>query len=41
MRHSEADISKARQLLGYRPAYDIAAGLGEALPYYLERARQG
>jgi UDP-N-acetylglucosamine 4-epimerase len=39
MRHSEADISKAERLLGYRPKYDIAAGLGEALPYYLERAR--
>jgi UDP-N-acetylglucosamine 4-epimerase len=41
MRHSEADISKAERLLDYRPAYDIEAGLREALPYYLERSREG
>ena len=41
MRHSEADIAKAERLLDYRPAHDIAAGLGEALPYYLKRAREG
>ena len=40
-RHSEADISKARDRLGYRPGYDLAAGLRAALPYYLERARGG
>ena len=40
-RHSEADITKARDRLGYRPAYDLAAGLRAALPYYLERARGG
>jgi UDP-N-acetylglucosamine 4-epimerase len=41
MRHSEADIAKATRMLGYRPAFDVAAGLREALPYYLERVREG
>lgn len=39
-RHSEADIAKAKTLLGYRPGHDVAAGLKLALPYYLERARE-
>ena len=37
-RHSLADIAKARAALGYRPGYDIAAGLRAALPYYLGRS---
>ena len=37
-RHSQADISKARDRLGYRPAYDVEAGLRAALPYYLDRS---
>ncbi len=37
-RHSEADIAKARERLGYRPDYDMAAGLRAALPYYLARS---
>ena len=36
-RHSQADIAKARDRLGYRPAFDIAAGLKAALPYYIGR----
>jgi UDP-N-acetylglucosamine 4-epimerase len=40
-RHSEADVTKARERLGFRPGYDIAAGLRAALPYYLDRARLG
>ena len=39
MRHSEADISKAERLLDYRPQFDIAAGMKQALPYYLKRSR--
>jgi UDP-N-acetylglucosamine 4-epimerase len=38
VRHSEADIGKARQLLGYAPTHDIAAGIEEALPWYLAQA---
>lgn len=35
VRHSEADVSKAERLLGYRATHDIAAGLKAALPWYL------
>lgn len=34
VRHSEADIGKARRLLGYRPLWDARAGLRDALPWY-------
>jgi UDP-N-acetylglucosamine 4-epimerase len=39
VRHSEADIGKARRMLGYAPSHDVAAGLAEALPCYLAQAR--
>ena len=35
VRHSQADIGKARRLLGFAPTHDVARGLTEALPYYL------
>ncbi len=34
VRHSQADISKAKNLLNYRPTHDVAAGLAEAMPWY-------
>jgi UDP-N-acetylglucosamine/UDP-N-acetylgalactosamine 4-epimerase len=34
VRHSEADIGKARRLLGYRPRWDARRGLAHALPWY-------
>ena len=34
IRHSQADISKARRLLGYQPTHDIRRGLRESLPWY-------
>lgn len=34
--HSCADISKARNLLGYQPAYTLDAGLELAMDWYLE-----
>lgn len=34
IRHSQADISLARDLLGYAPTHDIYAGLNEALEWY-------
>jgi UDP-N-acetylglucosamine 4-epimerase len=34
VRHSQADISKTRRLLGYKPKYDIEQGLDEALDWY-------
>jgi hypothetical protein len=40
VRHSQADISKARRLLGYRPTHDTRSGLRESLPWY-EALRAG
>jgi UDP-N-acetylglucosamine 4-epimerase len=34
VRHSKADISKARRLLGYSPAFDITSGIALAMPWY-------
>ena len=34
IRHSNADISKARRLLGYAPDYDFVKGLAEAIQWY-------
>lgn len=36
VRHSQADISKAKQLLGYEPIYSIAEGLAQAMPWYVQ-----
>ncbi|MBI1395612.1 MAG: NAD-dependent epimerase/dehydratase family protein [Betaproteobacteria bacterium] len=35
VRHSLADISKARERLAYRPTHELAEGLAEALPWYI------
>ena len=32
--HSQADITKAGRLLGYRPTHDVRLGLRETLPWY-------
>ena len=40
IRHSQADIGKARGLLGYDPTYDVGSGLREALPWYEARLRR-
>jgi len=40
VRHSQADISKARDLLGYQPTYDLDAGIKEALPWYVTELSQ-
>ena len=37
VRHSQADISKAKTLLGYEPDFDIKAGLSKAMPWYVEK----
>ena len=34
IKHSNADISKAKKLLGYDPEYDFARGLNEAIEWY-------
>ena len=36
IKHSNADISKAKRLLGYAPDYDFARGLNEAIQWYRE-----
>jgi UDP-N-acetylglucosamine 4-epimerase len=38
VRHSEADVTKAATMLGYRATHDLAAGLELALPWYLTNA---
>jgi UDP-N-acetylglucosamine 4-epimerase len=37
IRHSRADITRARQLLGYKPTHTVMAGLREALAWYVGR----
>ena len=37
VRHSQADISKAQQLLGYMPGFDVAAGLQVTANWFLAR----
>ncbi len=39
VRHSLADIGKARQLLGYAPTHTVQAGLAEAAQWYIRRFR--
>lgn len=39
IRHSLADISKARQLLGYEPKYDVRDGLRLAMGWYFEKLK--
>jgi UDP-N-acetylglucosamine/UDP-N-acetylgalactosamine 4-epimerase len=36
VRHSLADISKAKRLLGYEPTHTIGEGLSEAMDWYLD-----
>ena len=37
VRHSQADITKARKLLGYEPVYKIKDGLEETLLFFLQQ----
>tara|TARA_R110000851_G_scaffold323249_2_gene489762 strand:- start:19778 stop:20800 length:1023 start_codon:yes stop_codon:yes gene_type:complete len=37
VRHSQADIGKAAERLGYAPAHDVADGLGVAIRWYLAK----
>ncbi|MDR3567700.1 MAG: SDR family oxidoreductase [Syntrophobacteraceae bacterium] len=40
VRHSLADISRARELLGYHPEYDVASGLKESIQWYVQTTRR-
>lgn len=35
VRHSQADIGKAKHLLGYAPSHDIRQGIDTAMPWYV------
>lgn len=39
IRHSQADITKARRLLGYVPSHTVLDGLKEAIPWYYTTLR--
>jgi UDP-N-acetylglucosamine 4-epimerase len=39
VRHSQADIGKAANKLGYAPDYRISAGIAKAMPWYLNDLR--
>jgi UDP-N-acetylglucosamine 4-epimerase len=36
VRHSQADISKAKIILGYEPEFSIQAGIYKAMPWYIK-----
>ncbi len=40
VRHSQADISKACDLLGYKPSHVVAEGLEIAMPWYIDFFRR-
>ncbi len=40
VRHSLADITKAKRLLGFEPQYDVAAGLREAAKWYVNNSQK-
>jgi UDP-N-acetylglucosamine 4-epimerase len=36
VRHSQADVSKAVDLLGYEPTFKILQGIQKAMPWYIQ-----
>ncbi|MBI1649849.1 NAD-dependent epimerase/dehydratase family protein [Hyphomicrobium sulfonivorans] len=40
VRHSQADISKSRRLLGYDPTHSVAAGLTQTMDWYIALSRE-
>ena len=34
--HSQADISKAKELLGYQPEFRIQQGIAKVMPWYVK-----
>ena len=41
VRHSLADVSRARELLGFEPAYTVGKGMEESIEWYVQNARSG
>lgn len=39
VRHSQADVSKARNLLGYQPQFHISRGISEAMAWYVKKLK--
>jgi len=39
--HSQADLSKAKELLRYCPVYKISVGLGESIDWYINCLSKG
>lgn len=39
VRHSLADISRAKDLLGFRPTYNVEAGMEESIEWYVQNAK--
>lgn len=39
VRHSQADISKARKLIGYAPSHTVEQGIEQAMPWYIDYFR--
>ena len=37
VRHSQADISKAKKILGYEPCFNISQGIRKAMPWYVQK----
>ena len=40
VRHTQADIDKARHMLGFTPTHSVRDGIGKAMPWYLEAHHQ-
>jgi UDP-N-acetylglucosamine 4-epimerase len=40
VRHSQADVRKAQQLLGYAPAYTLASGIERSMPWFCVNINQ-
>jgi UDP-N-acetylglucosamine 4-epimerase len=38
IRHSLADISKAREKIGYRPQFDLGSGIDQSISWYIKNA---
>jgi UDP-N-acetylglucosamine 4-epimerase len=41
VRHSQADISKAKCLLGYQPTHNVFEGLKDAIGWYINQVKNG
>jgi UDP-N-acetylglucosamine 4-epimerase len=41
VRHSEADLTRARRVLGFQPRYDLRRGLDETVAWYQARRGRG